>query len=297
MWASTVESVASQLWTTDLGWREQLAMLERIMHDAASEVRGKRNVVCKTNHRQVLALCLRALRQLEAGDLAEVKRLCSMAPHLRLGPSSRDHHGAREYSSSASASSSFAPSRSMWASRIWRAWKNMKILPDIDVTSATGNLCTCRAEEVDGSGLLDTTLAGDFSELAQHTWRCCLARVAYVPRIDWCMELTVNDLVPIILNAPNTAVGPDCIPYRAYAPIAERVANVLCVVADGCRERVSLPEPKKPVGPLNASEFRPLAMLNTLGKLLARAIADQLTQRLPAVIHEKQCGFISGRGM
>eukprot|EP00971_Amphidinium_carterae_P137091 2716722-Amphidinium_carterae.1 len=247
MWPSTVESVASQLWTPDLGWREQLVMLERIIHDAATEVRGKRSVVCKTNHRQVLALCLRALRQLEAGDLAEVKRLCSMAPHLRLGPSSgcsrirkvlcsaackaHDTHleeitKAQENvqgrdSSSASASSSFAPSRSMWASRIWRAWKSMKILPDIDVTSDTGSLCTSRAEEVD-------SLTQHWQEILQNTHNTlgdAAWLLAFVPRIDWSMELTVNHLMPIILNAPNTAVGPDCIPYRAYAPIAERVAN------------------------------------------------------------------------
>eukprot|EP00971_Amphidinium_carterae_P216574 4299209-Amphidinium_carterae.1 len=233
MWPSTVESVASQLWTTDLGWREQLVMLERIIHDAATEVRGKRSVVCKTNHRQVLALCLRALRQLEAGDLAEVKRLCFMAPHLRLGPSSGSSRIRKVLCSAAckahdthleeitKASSSFAPSRSMWASRIWRAWRNMKILPDIDVTSATGNLCTSRAEEVDSlTQHWQTTFQNSHNIPGDAAWL-----LAYVPRIDWSMELTVNDLMPIILNAPNTVVGPDCIPYRAYAPIAERVAN------------------------------------------------------------------------
>eukprot|EP00971_Amphidinium_carterae_P012877 253789-Amphidinium_carterae.1 len=88
LWPSTVACVETQLWVPGLGWREQVVLLERIIHDAAKEIREFRKIVCRTNHRQVLVLCLRALRHLEAGDLAEVKRLCSMAPHLKIGPSS-----------------------------------------------------------------------------------------------------------------------------------------------------------------------------------------------------------------
>eukprot|EP00971_Amphidinium_carterae_P328891 6461006-Amphidinium_carterae.1 len=62
------------------------------------------------------------------------------------------------------------------------------------------------------------------------------------------------------MQAPNTVVGPDSVPYCAYKPIAGIVAEVRLSVIHACRGPVRLPNswkelvtvfiPKKGCGPL-----------------------------------------------
>eukprot|EP00971_Amphidinium_carterae_P327240 6458461-Amphidinium_carterae.1 len=258
LWPSTVSATASQLWTSQGSWLEKLGLIERIIHDAASEIRELRRCVCKKNHRQVLALCLRAIRCLETGQHSEMIRLCKLAPHLRIGHNSGEAHirkvlseesrkardkqleeAARESENAAGASttSSALPSRSSWACRMWRAWRQMKIMPEVGVLASSGQLCNCRDEEVEA-------LTGHWQKLFQNSH--CLPSdaewlLAYVPHVDWALEIGEEELIQVITHAPNTAVGPDCIPYRAYKPIATIVASALCGVISACSQHITLP--------------------------------------------------------
>eukprot|EP00971_Amphidinium_carterae_P339809 6477796-Amphidinium_carterae.1 len=110
----------------------------------------------------------------------------------------------------------------------------------------------------------------------------------------------------VIRHSPNTCAGPDCIPYRAYRPIARFVASVFCSLVEGfqghaqlpdsCKEVVTVFIPKHDQAVLALGDLRPLAMLNTLGKLFAKAIAEQLSPRLPMALHEHESGFLAHRG-
>eukprot|EP00971_Amphidinium_carterae_P239736 4759240-Amphidinium_carterae.1 len=178
----------------------------------------------------------------------------------------------------------------------------MKLLPPADVVDSACNLCDTREEELDAITAHWKPVFQNNHELPRDLeWL-----LAYVPVVDWCFDVTEADLLNVIDHAPNSAVGPDCVPYRAYRSIAKVTTKVLGSVVVALHERISLPAswkesvtvfiPKKPMGPLRAGEFRPLALLNTLGKLLARAVAVKLSYRLHAVLHPKQCGFLPHRG-
>eukprot|EP00971_Amphidinium_carterae_P352761 6492725-Amphidinium_carterae.1 len=320
LWASTSQSVAAQLWDEGLMWQDQIALLERIIHEAAAEVRQARKLVCRDNHRQVLAHCLRTLRHLEFGEEDDVRQLCCLAPFLHLGPASdlaqvrkvlcrtaNQAHAkhleelSREKKLHHHTDSSTS-SRSHWYGRMWRAWKLMKLLPVADVLDASGKLCENREEEIEAFTAHWKPVFQNFHELPRDLdWL-----LAYVPRADWVFDVSETDLLNVIAHAPNSAVGPDCVPYRAYRSIANVTAKVLGSVIEALHDKISLPTswkelvtvfiPKKPLGPLRASEFRPLALLNTLGKLLARAVSEKLSFKLHAVLHPKQCGFLPHRG-
>eukprot|EP00971_Amphidinium_carterae_P098946 1956640-Amphidinium_carterae.3 len=319
LWTSTAQSVASQLWEDDLLWQDQLILLERIIHSAVDEVRQSRRQVCKDNSRQVLSHCLKALRHLAYGEDDEVRHLCSLAPFLRLGPAAG--HPQMRKTLCRTVSQAYAKhleeitrekepchhsvpatsSRSHWYCRMWRAWKNRKMLSVSDVVDASGMICVSREAEI--AALTEhwqPVFQNSHDPPSELAWL-----LAYVPQVDWSFELTEADFLNVIAHAPNSAVGPDCVPYRAYRSIPMITAKVLGSVMRALRERVSLPStwgelvtvfiPKKTTGPLRPGDFRPLALLNTLGKLLARAVSDKLSHRLHAVLHDKQCGFLPHR--
>eukprot|EP00971_Amphidinium_carterae_P339702 6477654-Amphidinium_carterae.2 len=181
----------------------------------------------------------------------------------------------------------------------------MKMLPIADVVASSGQICVHREEEI-------AAFTDHWQPVFQNSH--VLPRdidwlLAFVPQVDWRITLSEEDFLNVIEHAPNSAVGPDCVPYRAYRAIPKFTAKVLGAVVLALRERISLPTtwkelvtvfiPKKTSVPLRPGDFRPLAMLNTLGKLLARAdgaVSDKLSHRLHAVLHDKQCGFLPHRG-
>eukprot|EP00971_Amphidinium_carterae_P335400 6471233-Amphidinium_carterae.5 len=159
---------------------------------------------------------------------------------------------------------------SLWACRIWLAWTQSKILPEVDVLAPTGLLCYSRDEELEACLKHSRPV---FQNTHTHTtpgdaeWL-----LAYVPSflaLTGTWKLMEAELVQTIMQAPNTAVGPFCVPYRPYKPIASIVAAALRAVIRACQERIALPAswkevvtvfiPKKSDGPLAACDFRPLA--------------------------------------
>lgn len=104
---------------------------------------------------------------------------------------------------------------------------------------------------------------------------------------------------------PRKSPGPDGLPSEFYATFAEQLAPVLTSVYTDSLNKGSLPTtlnqacitllPKKDKNPLECASYRPISLLNSDYKLLAKVLACRLERVLPSVISSDQTGFVKGR--
>ena len=106
-------------------------------------------------------------------------------------------------------------------------------------------------------------------------------------------------------SRPGTAPGPDGLPLTVYKRFKDLLSPVLVRVfcAIGSTGRVptnfldgGIVALLKPGGdPLETVGYRPITLLNTDYRLLARVLADRLQPALQAIVSPSQTAYLRGR--
>lgn len=104
---------------------------------------------------------------------------------------------------------------------------------------------------------------------------------------------------------PRKSPGPDGFPSEFYSAFSQQLALIFATVCTDSFNRGSLPDtlnqacitllPKKDKDPLKCSSYRPVSLLNSDYKILAKVLALRLEQVLPCVISPDQTGFVKDR--
>lgn len=99
--------------------------------------------------------------------------------------------------------------------------------------------------------------------------------------------------------------GPDGLPTEFYAAFAGKLAPVLATLYADSLAKGVLPDslnqacitllPKKDKNPLECGSYRPISLLNSDYKILAKALANRLEKVLPNIISSDQTGFIKNK--
>uniref|UniRef100_A0A8C5MVW3 Reverse transcriptase domain-containing protein n=1 Tax=Leptobrachium leishanense TaxID=445787 RepID=A0A8C5MVW3_9ANUR len=107
------------------------------------------------------------------------------------------------------------------------------------------------------------------------------------------------------LMKPLKAPGPDGFTYRYYKAFYPKLKPILCRLFNAAREGAPFPAesllativllPKPGKDPENIDSYRPISLLNTDIKLLAKILALRLDPLLPVLVSPDQVGFIPGR--
>ena len=113
----------------------------------------------------------------------------------------------------------------------------------------------------------------------------------------------VTDSLRLMQN--GKAPGPDGFPVDFLKKFSDQLSPLLLDMFNDSLERGSLPPsvaqasisliPKKNKDPAECSSWRPVSLLNSDIKLLAKALASRLDPCLPNIISGDQTGFIRGR--
>jgi hypothetical protein len=102
-------------------------------------------------------------------------------------------------------------------------------------------------------------------------------------------EVTADDIINILKEiAPDKAPGPDSIPNRLLRECKDVLAEPLAKLFQDCLQRSYHPKPfrhsrtvvlRKPQKPTYdvAKAYRPIALLNTLGKVLEKIVARRVS--------------------
>jgi hypothetical protein len=112
-----------------------------------------------------------------------------------------------------------------------------------------------------------------------------IERYRYPPELSMGQEITADDIISILKDiAPDKAPGPDSIPNRPLRECRDVFAEPLAKLFQDCPQRsyyltpfchsktVVLRKPQKPAYKV-AKAHRPIALLNTLGKVLEKILA------------------------
>ena len=96
--------------------------------------------------------------------------------------------------------------------------------------------------------------------------------------------------------------GPDGFPTEFFKKFSDQLSPLLLSVFEESLVTNSLPLtmrqavisllPKKDKNPLNCSSYRPVSLLNTGAKILAKILAHRLENIVPSIISSDQTGFI-----
>jgi hypothetical protein len=121
-------------------------------------------------------------------------------------------------------------------------------------------------------------------------------------------EVSVDELLETVRNLKaNKVPGPDGIPNTAVKLVAESYPEVFCKTMQSCLEKcqfpdrwkrqklVLIPKPGKAIG--DPSSYRPICLLDTLGKLFEKIISQRLTSYTEGSngLSNRQFGFRKGR--
>lgn len=111
----------------------------------------------------------------------------------------------------------------------------------------------------------------------------------YPPELSISQEVVAEEIISILKTlAPDKAPGPDGIPNRFLRECREVLAEPLAKLFQDCLQRsyhpiplrhsrtVVLRKPQKPAYDV-AKAYRPIALLNTLGKVLEKVVARRIS--------------------
>jgi hypothetical protein len=111
----------------------------------------------------------------------------------------------------------------------------------------------------------------------------------YPPELSVSQEVTTDEILSILKDiAPDKAPGPDSIPNRLLRECRDVLAEPLAKLFGDCLQRSYHPKPfrhsrtvvlRKPQKPMYdvAKAYRPIALLNTLGKVLEKIVARRVS--------------------
>ncbi len=119
-------------------------------------------------------------------------------------------------------------------------------------------------------------------------------------------DLTVEEITSAIRSMQSgKSPGPDGFPTDLFKKFSDQLSPLLLSVFEESLSVKSLPPTmrqavislilKKDKNPLECSSFRPISLLNTDAKVLAKVLARHLEGILPSVISPDQTGFIKNR--
>lgn len=119
-------------------------------------------------------------------------------------------------------------------------------------------------------------------------------------------SLTVEELHEAIVSLKGgKTAGPDGLPIDIFKTFKEKLARPLLDMLEesfhngtlppSLREALItlLPKPDKPL--TKCESYRPISLINTDAKILAKALALRLEEHLPVIIHSDQNGFVKNR--
>lgn len=99
--------------------------------------------------------------------------------------------------------------------------------------------------------------------------------------------------------------GPDGLPNEFYSAFADKLTPILATLYTDSLNRGALPEslnqacitllPKKDKNPLECGSYRPISLLNSDYKILAKVLAGRLEKVLPNIVSHDQTGFVKNR--
>uniref|UniRef100_A0A8C5MSB1 Reverse transcriptase domain-containing protein n=1 Tax=Leptobrachium leishanense TaxID=445787 RepID=A0A8C5MSB1_9ANUR len=133
-----------------------------------------------------------------------------------------------------------------------------------------------------------------------------LKRLSPEEATDLGSSITVEELVSALKHVkPHKCPGPDGLPVeylKLLQPelLPHLLATFNSLLSEGTLHSSALAAtitliPKPGKDPLLPSSYRPISLLNTDVKLLARILASRLQQYLPRLVDSDQVGFIPGR--
>jgi hypothetical protein len=112
---------------------------------------------------------------------------------------------------------------------------------------------------------------------------------SYAPELPMGQEVTTDEIISVIKHiAPDKAPGPDSIPNRLLRECRDILAEPLAKLFQDCLQRSYHPTPfhhsrkvvlRKPQKPIYyvAKAYRPIALLDTLGKVLEKIMARRVS--------------------
>lgn len=112
-------------------------------------------------------------------------------------------------------------------------------------------------------------------------------------------------LAAIQSMSSNKSPGPDGFPSEFYKSFWPELSNILVPALQNILDQGTIPETwktanicvilKKDKDPQDCASFRPISLLNTDSKILAKVLACRLESMLPKLIKPDQTGFIKSR--
>lgn len=118
--------------------------------------------------------------------------------------------------------------------------------------------------------------------------------------------ITVEEIVSTIKALPNgKSPGPDGYTKAYYKKFSQILVSQMCKYFNSLTRGNCIPPeallahisviPKEGKDPTTPQSYRPISLLNTDVKILAKILANRLKHLIPQVVHLDQTGFITGR--
>ena len=311
-WERVLRGAAQEYQKTGC-WIDDLKAIEAVIESARLEIVLAKDVVLEPPV-VVHAIAINALRATLKGDaekgFAGAARLgltCSSPRALRVQLEKKVRAAYGEVLRAGcrydpSSETSHQESRSLWYQSLWTAWRRSKmissplVVTEDSYESDAVHQAKALAKHWKPIFLGRETDAEVHSEL--ETW---------LPEVPWSqISLQAEDFKAALCSASKSAPGRDGRVYASYVPIADAVSEVLVSVCEGLARGDRLPSswfeavlvfiPKRDRPVLWPSEFRPISLLNVMGKIFARALAYKLQSLICPCLHLGQKAFVPRKG-